>query len=71
MNIIISIILFFALFTKSYFFCNYFIWLAFKLKPDNFKKDITRKDINRYNVVGFISCFLWALFVFLILTKFS
>lgn len=64
MNIILSIIFFLALTTSVYFFGKLLTWIAWKINPTNFKKDITKTDILSYNIVMIISIVLWTILYF-------
>jgi hypothetical protein len=61
MKLLLSIIFFLASSTSVYFFGKLLTWIAWKIKPENFKKEITNKDILSYNVVMFISLILWSI----------
>lgn len=60
-NILKGITFLLALSGTIYFTCNFIIWLAWKIKPDNFERKITNKDILRYNVIMFLSLVLWTM----------
>lgn len=61
MKLILTIIFFLATSTSVYFFGKLLTWIAWKIKPENFKKEITDKDILTYNIIMFISLILWSL----------
>jgi hypothetical protein len=57
-----------SLFGTFYFISKFFAWHAYKISPQNFKREITNKDVLIANVVGYISVIGWAL-LFHLLTK--
>jgi len=59
-DILSGFLFFFALSGSIYFGCSFIVWIATKLKPDNFKKEITKKDIMWYNYVMIISILCWS-----------
>lgn len=61
MKITLTIIFFLALSTSVYFFGKLLTWIAWKIKPENFKKEITNNDILIYNIVMVISLILWSI----------
>ena len=61
MKLLLTLIFFLASSTSVYFFGILLTWIAWKIKPENFKKEITNKDILSYNVVMFISLILWSI----------
>ena len=61
MKIILSIIFFLAFVTSIYFFGKLLTWVAWKINPENFEREITNKDILSYNVTMFISIILWTI----------
>jgi hypothetical protein len=61
MKLLLTIIFFLALGTSVYFFGKLLTWIAWKIKPENFKKEITNKDILYYNIVMIISLILWSI----------
>jgi hypothetical protein len=61
MKIILTIIFFLASSTSVYFFGKLLTWIAWKIKPENFKKEISNTDILTYNIVMIISLILWSI----------
>jgi hypothetical protein len=61
MKIILTIIFFLASSTSVYFFGKLLTWFAWKIKPENFKRDISNKDILTYNIVMVVSLILWSI----------
>lgn len=61
LEILKGLIFFIALSGTIYFVCTFLTWLVWKIKPDNFKKEITRSDISEYNWVMIISIALWSI----------
>jgi hypothetical protein len=61
MKLLLTIIFFLASSTSVYFFGKLLTWIAWIIKPENFKKEITNKDILSYNVVMIISLILWSI----------
>jgi hypothetical protein len=61
MKTVLTIIFFLASSTSVYFFGKLLTWIAWKIKPENFKKEITKKNILCYNIVMIISLVLWSI----------
>ncbi len=61
MKIILTLIFFLALTTSVYFFGKLITWVAYKINPSSFKKEITQRDILVYNLTGFFSVILWSI----------
>jgi hypothetical protein len=61
MELLLSIIFFLASSTSVYFFVKLLTWIAWKIKPENFKREITNKDILAHNIVMNISLILWSI----------
>lgn len=61
LEILKGVMFFLALSGTIYFVCSFLTWLVWKIKPDNFKKEITRLDITGYNWVMITSIALWTL----------
>jgi hypothetical protein len=66
MKLLLSIIFFLASSTSVYFFGKLLTWIAWKIKPENFQKQITNKDILSYNIVMIISLILWSILFYFI-----
>lgn len=61
MKLILAITYFFASATSVYFFGKLLTWIAWKIKPENFKTEITNKNILTYNIIMIISLILWSI----------
>ena len=59
-NLILTVIFFVACATSVYFFGKLLTWIAWVIKPENFKREITPRQILSYNIVMFISLILWS-----------
>ena len=55
----LTIIFMWALATSVYFFCLLMVWMVYKLAPHNCKKEFTRADVLRTNLIMIFSIILW------------
>ena len=57
---LLTVVFFFALTGTVYFFGKLITWHASIVAPHNFKKEMTRKQILMYNLIGLTSAVLWS-----------
>ena len=55
----LTIIFMWALATSVYFFGRLMVWMVYKLAPHNCKKEFTRADVLRTNLIMIFSIILW------------
>lgn len=48
-----------ALATSVYFFGRLMVWMVYKIAPQNCKKEFTRADVLRTNLIMILSIILW------------
>lgn len=68
-NVILSILFVLALCGTIYFFGSLATWMVYKIAPQNCKVEITRKYINRYNMVMIISIILWGILFYSLISR--
>jgi hypothetical protein len=61
MKLILTIIFFLAFSGTTYFVGRLLTWFLYKVKPENYKKEFTKKDIRNANIVMIISIILWSI----------
>jgi len=62
-SITLTIVFMVALATSIYFFGRLMTWMVYKIAPQNCKKEFTKADVLRTNLVMIFSILLWG-FVF-------
>lgn len=65
MKVILTVLFFLASSTSIFFFGKLLTWVAWKINPNNFEKDISKSEIFRYNMVMIISLILWSMLFYL------
>ena len=48
-----------ALATSVYFFGRFMVWMVYKIAPQNCKKEFTRAEVLRTNLIMILSIILW------------
>ena len=56
---LLTAIFMWALATSVYFFARLMTWMVYKIAPQNCKKEFTRADILRTNLMMIFSILLW------------
>jgi len=56
---LLTAIFMWALATSVYFFARLMTWMVYKLAPHNCKKEFTKADILRTNLIMIFSILLW------------
>ena len=59
-ELLLTAIFILALATSVYFFGRLMTWMVYKIAPQNCKKEFTKKDILRTNLIMVVSILLWA-----------
>ena len=65
MEIVKTIIFAFALTSTIYFLGGLVVWGVSKIAPENCKRALERKDINRYNISIVIGIILWSVLFYI------